>query len=109
LKNNLNRLWEEADVTKLKALWQNLPEETVENHGKLQQGKPMPISQLKFNQHPPFLIQAKLLLLQTTCWGISHLDNDSSYVKTDFATLHLQIMALFVKLEKKLGEGVLAG
>jgi hypothetical protein len=53
MMNELNRLWEEADVvTKFKALLQNLPEETEANHGKLQQGKPMPISRLRFNLPP---------------------------------------------------------
>jgi hypothetical protein len=52
MKNELNSLWEEVDVTRFKALWQNLPEGTEENHGKPQQRKPMPISQLRFNKLP---------------------------------------------------------
>jgi len=52
MKHELNRVWEEADVTKFKALSHNLPEGTEENHEKPQQGKPMPISQLRFNQPP---------------------------------------------------------
>lgn len=34
MKHELNRLWEEADVTKFKALSHNMPEGTEENHGK---------------------------------------------------------------------------
>jgi len=52
MKHDFNRLWEEADVTKFKALLQNLPKETEENHGKPQQEEPMPISQLRFSQPP---------------------------------------------------------
>jgi hypothetical protein len=52
MKNELNSLWEVADVTKFKALWQNFPEGTDENHGKMQRGKPIPISQPRFHQSP---------------------------------------------------------
>jgi hypothetical protein len=68
MKNELKRLWEEAYVTKFKALLQNLPEQTEENHGKLQQGKPVPISQLRFNQ-PPFLIQARTVTVPVNLLG----------------------------------------
>ena len=68
MKHELNRVWEEADVTKFKALSHNLPEGTEENHEKPQQGKPMPISQLRFNQ-PPFLIQARTVTASVNLLG----------------------------------------
>jgi len=85
MKNELKRLWEEADVTKFKAMWQNLPEETVENHGKLQQGKPMPISQLRFNQHP-FLIQARTVTASVNLLGYISLRQQQLLCEDRFCT-----------------------